>query len=336
MILNTGSRTDIPAYYSDWFYNRIKEGYVLVRNPYYPSQITRYLLAPEVIDMMVFCTKNPQPMLDGLSLLSAFDTFWFVTITPYGKEIEPHVPPKEQVIQSFRQLSGMVGSSRMSWRYDPIFITDTYSVDYHIEQFGEMAKALSGYTKQCVVSFIDLYEKTKRNFREVRSVTGKEQESLISAFSKIAKENGLQIHLCCENAGLIRENVDADGCLSKNVLEKALGYKLSVPGKKTARSECSCLLGADIGAYNTCRHGCLYCYANYDKDSVIQNQKRHNVLSPLLIGEVSEDDVIKQAEQKSWKDGQMDIFDYISNLPKHKQIPVQDIRNGNNKCNDCN
>lgn len=311
MILNTGSRTDIPAYYSDWFYNRIKAGYVLVRNPYYPSQITKYLLSPDVIDVMVFCTKNPSSMLDRLSLLSAFDTFWFVTITPYGTEIEPHVPPKEQVIASFRQLSEAIGSSRISWRYDPVLITDTYSIAHHIEQFHRMAEALSGYTTQCVVSFIDLYEKTKRNFRGIRSVTSEEQEILIDAFSNIAKENGLQIHLCCENASLVRENVDADGCMSKAVLEKALGCKLNVPKKKTARSECSCLLGADIGAYNTCGHGCLYCYANYDMETVAKNRKLHNASSPLLIGELSEQDVVKSAEQKSWKNGQLDIFDLL-------------------------
>lgn len=311
MILNTGSRTDIPAYYSDWFYNRIQAGYVLVRNPYYPSQITRYLLDPEVIDVIVFCTKNPQPMLDRLSLLSAFDTFWFVTITPYGKEIEPYVPPKEQVVHSFRRLSALVGCNRTSWRYDPIFITDQYSVDYHIEQFEQMAKALSGYTRQCVVSFIDLYEKTKRNFHGIHSVTNKEQELLIDAFSKIAKENDLQIHLCCENAELVRDHVDAGGCMSKAVLEKALDCKLDVPKKKMARQECSCLLGADIGAYNTCGHGCLYCYANYDNETVIKNRKLHNAASPLLVGEVSENDVIKAAEQKSWKDRQLNIFDLL-------------------------
>ena len=309
MILNTGSRTDIPAYYSDWFYNRIEAGYVLVRNPYYPSQITKYQLSPAVIDVMVFCTKNPSPMLDRLSLLSAFDTFWFVTITPYGTEIEPHVPPKEQVIASFRQLSATIGSSRISWRYDPVLITDTYSIAHHIEQFHRMAEALSGYTSQCVVSFIDLYEKTKRNFRGIRSVTNSEQEVLIEAFSHIAKENGLQIHLCCEKASLVRENVDADGCMSKAVLEKALGCRLDVPKKKAARSECSCLLGADIGAYNTCGHGCLYCYANYDMETVAKNRKLHNASSPLLIGELSEQDVVKPAEQKSWKNGQLDIFD---------------------------
>ena len=309
MILNTGNRTDIPAFYSDWFYNRIKEGYVLVRNPYYPTQITKYMLKPEVIDILAFCTKNPIPMLDRLSLLSAFDMFWFVTITPYGKEIEPLVPHKEQVISSFQRLSALVGSNRMSWRYDPIFITEQYSVSYHIEQFHQMAEALSGYTNQCVVSFIDLYEKTKRNFHGIRRVTDSEQETLIAAFSEIAKRNHLQIHLCCENTGLVRENVDADGCMTKAVLEKALGCRLDVPQKKMARKECACLLGADIGAYNTCPHGCLYCYANYDKETVTRNQKLHRVTSPLLIGEVTDDDVIKQAEQKSWKNGQMSIFD---------------------------
>lgn len=311
MILNTGSRTDIPAYYSDWFLNRIQAGYVLVRNPYYPSQITKYLLNPEVIDLIVFCTKNPRPMLDNISQLSPFNMFWFVTITPYGQEVEPHVPPKEQVIKSFQQLSELIGNRRMSWRYDPIFITDTYSMDYHIEQFAQMANALSGYTQQCVVSFIDLYQKTKRNFPGIRSVTYQEQEQLISAFSKIARENDLQIHLCCENAQLVRENVDADGCMSKAVLEKALGCKLNVPKKKMARKECACLLGADIGAYNTCDHGCLYCYANYDRATVEKNMKLHNPSSPLLIGESSEDDVIKQAEQKAWRDGQLDIFDLL-------------------------
>ena len=283
----------------------------MVRNPYYPSQITKYLLNPEVIDMIVFCTKNPLPMLDRISLLSAFDTYWFVTITPYGKEIEPFVPPKEQVIHSFQHLSTMVGTERISWRYDPIFITEQYSTAWHIEQFYQMTKAVAGYTSQCVISFIDLYEKTLRNFQGIRSVTRQDQEKLVAAFSEIAKENDLQIHLCCENADLVRENVDAEGCMSKSVLEKALGCRLQVPKRKTARQECSCLLGADIGAYNTCGHGCLYCYANHDRETVAKNRKLHHATSPLLIGEISENDVVKQAEQKSWKDGQLDLFDLL-------------------------
>ena len=207
MILNTGSRTDIPAFYSEWFYNRIQEGYCLVRNPYYPEQVTKYVLSPQVIDAIVFCTKNPQPMLDRLSMLSQYCTFWFVTITPYEQDIEPYVPHWSKVIDSFRYLSRQVGVDRMSWRYDPVFISQKYSVSYHIERFEQMAEALQGYTRQCVVSFIDLYEKTKRNFPQARSVTEAQQEQLIEAFAKIAAAKGMQIHLCCENRALTRANV---------------------------------------------------------------------------------------------------------------------------------
>lgn len=313
MILNTGSRTDIPAYYSEWFYNRVREGYVLVRNPYFPAQVTRYRLNPEVVDIMVFCTKNPRPMLDKDALFrevtAVFDTFWFVTITPYGTDIEPYVPPKEQIIQSLQALSALVGKQRVSWRYDPVFVTEKYSVQEHIIQFRAMAEALAGYTGQCVISFIDLYEKTKKNFRGVRSVTGEEQEQLTAAFSEIARDTGMQIHLCCENERLVRANVDADGCMSKAVLESALGCKLDVRQKKTARKECACLLGADIGAYNTCGHGCLYCYANYDMATVAANRKNHNPSAPFLTGGARADDVVKDAVQKSWKNGQPDLFD---------------------------
>lgn len=309
MILNTGSRTDIPAYFGDWFYNRIKEGYVLTRNPFNLNQVTKYKLSPEVVDAIVFCTKNPEPMIDRIGELSAYDLFWFVTITPYGKDIEPYVPSKEKVMEAFTRLSKIVGPKRMSWRYDPIFVDDKYTVDYHIDAFREMSEKLKGSTNQVVVSFIDLYEKTKKNFKGIKPVTWADQEKLIDAFSAIAKECDMQIHLCAERTELVRENVDASGCLSQAVLEKAIGTHLKVPKGPAPRPECSCLLGADIGAYNTCGHGCLYCYANYDRSDVEYNMKHHNPESPLLVGDVLSDDVIREAKQESWKDNQMTIFD---------------------------
>ena len=190
MILNTGSRTDIPAYYSKWFYNRVREGFVLVRNPYYPSQVTRYRLSPDVVDILVFCTKNPEPMLAELELLSPYTCFWFVTVTPYEKDIEPHVPPVEKVLKTMKQMGERVGTDKISWRYDPVLITEKYSVDYHIREFEKMAGFLGGITNQCVVSFLDLYEKTKRNFPEAKAVTEAEQEILVEAFSKTAARNG--------------------------------------------------------------------------------------------------------------------------------------------------
>ena len=309
MILNTGSRTDIPAFFSEWFYQRLREGFVLVRNPYFPERVTRYRISPDVVDAIVFCTKNPAPMFDEFELLSPFESFWSVTITPYGREIEPYVPDKDKTMESFAQLSELVGPKRVSWRYDPVFLSERYSVDFHVEQFGRMARRLRGTTFQCVLSFIDLYEKTKRNFPEAREVAAEQQEELVAAFAAIAQENGMRIHLCCEDPKLVRPNVDAEGCLSQQVLEEALGFKLRVPKKKPTRQGCPCLLGADIGAYNSCGHGCRYCYANHDRALVQRNMREHDPASPLLIGHLQEGDQVRDAKQESWRDEQMRLFD---------------------------
>ena len=309
MILNTGCRTDIPAYYSEWFYNRIRAGYVLTRNPYRPEQALKYRLDPEVVDALCFCTKNPQPMLSRLSELSAFRQFWFVTVTPYGKEIEPFVPEKQQVLESVRQLSAQIGAKAVGWRYDPVFITAKYSPEYHLRSFEKMAAALSGYVSSCVVSFIDLYEKTKRNFPQARTVAFEEQKRLVQAFAAIGRQYGIPLRTCCENAALAQYGADVSGCMTREVLEAALNCRLDVPkSKKSPRAQCDCLLGADIGMYNTCPHGCVYCYANYDRRTVAQNVRLHDPNSPFLIGGFRESDSIVEARQESYISRQVSMF----------------------------
>lgn len=169
MIIHTGMRTDIPAFYSEWFLHRIQEGMVCVRNPYNPSQVTKYSLSPEVVDLIAFCTKNPAPMLSHMDALKPYGQYWFVTITPYGRDIEPNVPDKVIVMEHFKQLSDMVGINSVGWRYDPILVDPVHSVNWHISQFEKMARTLCGYTKTCVISFIDLYKKVQKNFPEARS-----------------------------------------------------------------------------------------------------------------------------------------------------------------------
>ena len=163
MIIHTGNRTDIPAFYSKWFVNRLKEEFVLVRNPYNPRAVTRFWLKPDVVDLIAFCTKNPAPMLRCMDLLEPFGQYWFVTITPYGKDIEPNVPEKDCVMEDFKRLSCIAGVDSVGWRYDPIFIDEKHSVEWHLAEFERMAENLAGYTRVCVISFIDLYEKTKNN-----------------------------------------------------------------------------------------------------------------------------------------------------------------------------
>lgn len=310
MILNTGNRTDIPAFYSDWFYNRIQAGFVMVRNPYYPQQVSRYRLHPELIDALAFCTKNPAPMLKRLAEISAFKQFWFVTITPYGRDIEPNVPDQAKVIEAFKRLSEAVGIKAVGWRYDPIFISEHYPLSFHLDSFEQMASSLRGYTDHCVISFIDLYKKTRRNFTGVQAVTVAERDLIGQTFTAIAKQHQITLRSCCEGTELQKYGVDCSGCMTQAVLERAIGCSLKVPkSRQPARDGCDCLLGSDIGVYNTCGHGCLYCYANHDEKIVRHNIANHDVKSPFLIGDSLPGDHITESRQSSYRDGQLTFFD---------------------------
>ena len=300
MIINTGCRTDIPAFYSKWLMNRIKEGFVFVRNPYNPSQVTKYSLSPNVVDCLAFCTKNPEPMLKYLDELDIYKQYWFVTITPYGNNIEPFVPDKEKVIESFKKLSNHIGANSIGWRYDPIFINNEFDVEKHIEHFKNMAEQLKGYTYNCTISFLDLYEKVKRNAPDLRPPTKEEQIEIAKEFAKIGKNNNMTIHACCEKSFLEEYGLKCNGCMSQEIIEKAIDCKLNPLKRKNLRQQCNCLMGNDIGAYNTCGHLCKYCYANANKELVIQNIKKHNENSPFLIGNNEIGDTITEAKKKSW------------------------------------
>ncbi|WP_425755153.1 DUF1848 domain-containing protein [Ihubacter sp. rT4E-8] len=305
MIINTGNRTDIPAFYSRWFYNRIEEGNVLVRNPYHPQQVTRYLLNPSLVDCIAFCTKNPEPMLSGLARLAEYHQYWAVTITPYGKDIEPYVPEAGRVMDAFCQLSERLGSRCVSWRYDPVFLTEKYDQEFHVKAFEHLAAQLAGYTDHCVISFLDLYEKTKRNFPEGKVVAKEDRLALGKAFIEIAARYDMVVRPCAEGEELADLGADCSGCQTKEILERAVGLPLRVPKTSQTRESCSCILGSDIGAYNTCGHGCSYCYANYDRETVEANMRRHDPLSPFLVGDFMDGDIVKAAKQESWIDLQI-------------------------------
>ena len=310
MIIQTGMRTDIPAFYSKWLLNRIKEGFVLVRNPYNPIQVTRYCLTPDVVDLIAFCTKNPAPMLPHMDALKSYGQYWFVTITPYGRDIEPNVPDKEKVMEDFKKLSSIVGVDSMGWRYDPIFIDEKHSVKWHISEFEKMAENLSGYTKSCVISFIDIYKKVERNFPNAREVSKADRIAIGKAFIRIADKYGMTIRPCAEGDDLAAYGADCSGCMTVNTFETALHAHLDVPKKKSNQrnGQCACLLGVDIGTYDTCGHLCKYCYANTNAALVKENMRKHDPASPFLLGDSMMGDVIHEAQQRSWIDRQMRLF----------------------------
>ncbi|MCR5674576.1 MAG: DUF1848 domain-containing protein [Lachnospiraceae bacterium] len=285
-------------------YERRNSGTLLQYNP---SQVTRYSLSPDVVDLITFCTKNPAPILPYLDHFQPYGQYWFVTITPYGRDIEPNVPDKQQVMEDFRRLSDHVGVERVGWRYDPILVDADHSVDWHISQFEHMAETLSGYTKTCVISFIDIYKKVEWNFPEARAVSHQDRLTIGKAFIEITGRHGMTIKPCAEGTELAAHGADCSGCMTVETYETALHAHLIVPkrGKNQRNGECSCLLGIDIGAYDTCGHLCRYCYANANSRLVKENMKRHNPLSPFLIGESLPDDDTHNADQKSWIDRQL-------------------------------
>ena len=307
MIINTGQRTDIPAFYAEWFANRLKEGFVCVRNPYDPHQVSRYRLDPSVVDVIGFCTKNPAPMFPYMDLLKDYGQYWFVTITPYGRDIEPNVPDKHRLLDDFRRLSDTVGVNAVGWRYDPIFLSERYTAEYHLRAFERIAAALERFTETSVISFIDLYPKVRWNFPEAREVAKDERLSLGKELIGIAAAHGMTVKPCAEGDELAAFGADCGGCMRLSDYEKAIGRRLNAPKRKGARAECACYLACDIGAYNTCRHLCRYCYANAEPAAVMAQSRLHDPASPFLIGTYREGDVIHDVPQKSWIDAQMSL-----------------------------
>ena len=300
MILNTGQRTDIPAFYAPWFANRLREGFVCVRNPYNPNQVSRYRLDPAVVDVIGFCTKNPAPMFPYMELLRDYGQFWYVTITPYGRDVEPNVPDKHRLLEDFRKLSSLVGVRSIGWRYDPILLSDRYTPEYHLRAFGKMAAALEGATQTVVISFIDLYPKVRRNYPQAREVPPELRLALGKEIIGIAGAHGMTVRPCAEGDELAAYGADCGGCMRIGDYERAIGRRLNAPKKKGARAECACYLACDIGAYNTCRHLCRYCYANAEPAVVLAQSALHDPGSPFLVGNSREGDVIHDVPQESW------------------------------------
>lgn len=311
MIISASRRTDIPSYYSEWLFNRIQDGYVLVRNPMNIHQISKINLAPDIIDGIVFWTKNPTSMLPRLGELNKYTYYFQFTINPYGEEIEQALSSKRTVIiPSFIELSNKIGADRVIWRYDPILLNKKYTIEKHIVYFEMLARLLKGYTKKCVISFVDMYRNTANNVKELKLETIKNEDMLILAegFSKIAKQYGIELCTCSELIELSEYEIDHAHCIDKKLFEYLGNCPLKVGKDQNQRKECGCVVSVDIGAYNSCKNLCRYCYANYNSNLVNRNYQLHNPTSPLLFGEVGEEDNITERKMKSFRDEQMRLF----------------------------
>ena len=291
MILNVSGRTDIVAFYTTWFMNRYKEGYVDVRNPFNLKLISRIYFRD--VDAIMFCTKNPIPILKYLKQIDK-PVIFHVTLTPYKENIEPNVPPKGKIIESIKKLSEVVGIDNLFVRYDPIFLNEQYNLEYHKNAFDNMCTLLDGYVKQIIVSFIDDYKNVRKNYKtlNLKEFTNNDYKEIGLSFSKSAQEHNMTVQTCFEEKDLTEYGFIKGDCLSHEHAYILTGKKYK-KWKARKGNLCNCVEMADIGVYNSCKHFCKYCYANYDEEKVNSNYLKHNPNSSLLIGELEKDDVIK-------------------------------------------
>ncbi len=311
MILSVSRRTDIPNYYSDWFITRIKEGFLYVRNPMNVHQISKIDLSPEVVDCIVFWTKNPANMIEKLEYLQKYVYYFQFTLTGYGKDIEPNLPNKrEELIPTFKRLSEKIGKEKVIWRYDPILISKRYTMDYHLKVFDEIASSLADYTDKVVISFVDLYSKTQRNTKEldIRQITNKEMTELAGKMAQIASKHNLIIESCAEQINLLEVGIGHGSCIDKKLIERLLGCKLLAEKDKNQREECGCFESVEVGSYNTCLNGCKYCYANFNDNKVKDTVNVYDQNSLLLCGNITSDDRITERKVKSLKDNQISFL----------------------------
>lgn len=301
MIINTGARTDTVQYYSKWLLKRFEEGYVMARNPLFPNKITRYELTPDAVDCVVFCSKNYEPILSQLhKITDRFPTYFHYTITAYGKDIEPGVPSIEKSMETLKQLSGIVGKQRLSWRYDPILLTKKYTIQTHLETFEKMAKELAPYIDRCIFSFVEMYKKLESNMPELILLTEEDKRILAKGLGETAEKYGIYLQTCGTDDEYLQYGIHSSGCMTLDILGAANQLEFKELKHKGLRQGCHCIESRDIGAYDSCINGCKYCYANKTPEKALENFKCHDPESPLLLGHVRGTDILQQGVQKSY------------------------------------
>lgn len=295
MIISASRRTDIPAFYAEWFANRLNEGFCLVSNPFNKSAVARLSLAREDVDAFVFWTKNPAPFVDKLRALddAGYPYYFLYTVNDYPEVLEPMVPPLESRIRVFRTLANRIGRGRMVWRYDPVVLSSEFNVGYHKDRFAELARQLSVSTGRVIVSFVDFYRKTERRVSAVERKSGDsfardplsvpDVQDLVSDMCEAARRSGMQIQSCAEDGRLAAMGVSAGKCIDDGLLRREFGIEAAGRKDPGQREACSCVVARDMGAPNTCLHGCTYCYATVSPEAARSRHRAHNPSGPGLV-----------------------------------------------------
>lgn len=307
MIVSASRRTDIPALYSKWFMNRLDEGYVFVPNPRNPHRLARVDITPENLDCIVFWTKNPMPMAERFEELERRGIPFYVqyTLTPYDKTIEPYVPSEKALLEGFAELSRLIGPSRCVWRYDPILIDERHSVAWHVRRFAEMSSILRGCTNRCVLSFVDPYKSLRGRFR---APSDAEMRAVAAGLSLEAGESGMRLFTCAEHIDLAAFGIEHGACIDRETIESVAGKAMDLKEDPNQRAACRCVQSVDIGVYDTCPHGCAYCYATSSAGAVRRNFENHDVRAPMITGYPIGDEIITDRTVPSNAAKQLPLF----------------------------
>lgn len=270
-------------YFSEWLLNRFREGYALSRNPFYHDVVNRIELTPETIDVVEFCSKNYRPILPRLhEITDRFNCHFHYTITAYGKDIEPNVPCIDESIETLKELSAQVGKEKIIWRYDPVLLTDKYTIERHFETFDYMAERIAPYVDRCLFSFVVWYKKLR--MPELLPISDQQKERIARGLGEIAANHHLYIQTCGTKESYEQYGIQSSGSMTRAVYEHSLGLHFKKLTEKGNRPGCKCMESRGLGDYNTCINGCRYCYANYDHEKAKENYALHDPLSPLMIG----------------------------------------------------
>ena len=282
-VVSVSRRTDIPALYPDWFINRLSEGYAISVNPFNLNQANWVSLEKCDADCFVFWSKNPRPLLDSIDRLDGYCYYFQYTLNAYGSDLEPGVPGRGASVATFTELSERIGKEKVIWRYDPVVTDDVRTAEWHIAHFGELAAELSPYTEKCVFSFADPYRKG------LRIASDGEMVRISEAFSEICGKHGLELCTCSERMKF--PGISRNKCID-DVLIRRLSGKTVDARRDGQREYCGCVRCSDIGAYDSCTHGCTYCYANRNQATSERNRSMHDPESEILIGHISDETVI--------------------------------------------
>lgn len=307
MIISASRRTDIPAYYFEWFVNRLKAGYLVTQNPINKNQYGKIYLNTETVDLIVFWTKNPK--MDYFDTIKKMGYNFYVqfTITPYNEIMEPYIDDKTSLMNNFELLSNKIGKENIIWRYDPIILNEELNIKYHIKSFEYMTKRLSEYSEECIISFIDVYD----NIKNIKNINEKDMRHIAFEFSNIAEKYSIKLKTCAEKIDLEEYSISRASCIDKNRIEKVLGCKIISKKDANQRNYCGCIESIDIGCYDSCPSGCIYCYANGKREKVYKNIKNHDAKSDILIGNLNNkgmDFIVKEKKLYSLKEVQKYLF----------------------------